>query len=280
MEEGYKLKEYHCACNTFQPVHICSRGDGSVAGGSLYKKHPNEPTVEARRSSFLKSRSNTMYSSSRCMTKPFKGVTPNTDSKGKVVSQTGFLFRPCDQPAGRCGSMEEETKKLMNSNVKALSAAPVLKDGMVDTVKSRSTTDSETGKGDPTTSPKESLVVAPPPEPTEDQLKKKLTLSLSPSPFRNEDPGKREAKLDQLVTSAPGMAKGILFSQFYGSELADNDSHRAWKIALKDHIVHTFESICLIKKLKPVPPHIIEKKKLPLEPSKPGKGTRAAFTPG
>lgn len=98
---------------------------------------------------------------------------------------------------------------------------------------------------------------------SEEQLKEKLAESLSPSPFRNEDPSEREARLDQLVASSPSDTKTILFYPFYGTEQMGSRSHRAWKIALKDHIVHTLESICLIKKLTPVPNHIIEKKMLP-----------------
>ena len=95
----------------------------------------------------------------------------------------------------------------------------------------------------------------------EKKLKEKLTESLSPSPFRGEDPKQQEAKLDQLVVSVPCTTKTILSSHFYGLELMGKDGHRAWKIALKDHIVHALESICLIKKLSPVPMHISEKKK-------------------
>ena len=100
---------------------------------------------------------------------------------------------------------------------------------------------------------------------TQDNLKKRLADSLSPSPFRNEDPDKQEEKLKQLVLSDMPKTKNILFSQFYGEELTGEGGHRDWKIALKDHIVHTFESICLIKKLTPVPYHIVEKKMLPVE---------------
>eukprot|EP00826_Nyctotherus_ovalis_P045014 TRINITY_DN4920_c0_g6_i1.p1 TRINITY_DN4920_c0_g6~~TRINITY_DN4920_c0_g6_i1.p1 ORF type:complete len:237 (-),score=65.71 TRINITY_DN4920_c0_g6_i1:849-1559(-) len=95
----------------------------------------------------------------------------------------------------------------------------------------------------------------------EKDLREKLASSLSPSPFRNKDPLRREEKLEQLIASAPNKTKSILLSPFYGNELKGKDSHRAWKIALKDHIVNTFESICLIKKLGPVPNELIEKKK-------------------
>ena len=96
---------------------------------------------------------------------------------------------------------------------------------------------------------------------TEQELKERLAESLSPSPFRNEDPDKREARLEHLIASAPCTTKNLIFSPFYGNEIMNEGSHRAWKIALKDHIVHTLESICLIKKLNPVPLHIIEKRK-------------------
>lgn len=100
---------------------------------------------------------------------------------------------------------------------------------------------------------------------TEEERKELLTGFLSPSPFRNEDPNKREVRLDHLITSAPCPTKKIIFSPFYGSEMMGEQGHRAWKIALKDHIVHTFESISLIKKLSPVPLQIIENKKQVIE---------------
>jgi Dullard-like phosphatase family protein len=96
---------------------------------------------------------------------------------------------------------------------------------------------------------------------TEEQLKKRLADSLSPSPFRNEDQSKKEAKLDQLVALNPSTQT----MKFYEGEMLGQGGYRAWKLALKDHIVHTFESICLIKKLDPVPSHIIEKKILPAD---------------
>ena len=97
---------------------------------------------------------------------------------------------------------------------------------------------------------------------TGEELKRKLAESLSPSPFKNEDPIKREAQLEHLVASAPCTTKSIIFFPFYGAEMMGKEGYRVWKIALKDHIVHTLESICLIKNLNPVPIHIIEKKKL------------------
>eukprot|EP00826_Nyctotherus_ovalis_P065420 TRINITY_DN9620_c0_g2_i1.p1 TRINITY_DN9620_c0_g2~~TRINITY_DN9620_c0_g2_i1.p1 ORF type:complete len:505 (+),score=102.93 TRINITY_DN9620_c0_g2_i1:207-1721(+) len=98
---------------------------------------------------------------------------------------------------------------------------------------------------------------------TEENLKEKLEESLSPSPFRNEDPSVREKQLDNLVASSPSTTKTILLYPFYGTEQMGEGGHRVWKIALKDHIVNTLESICLIKNLPPVPNHIIEKRKLP-----------------
>jgi len=97
----------------------------------------------------------------------------------------------------------------------------------------------------------------------EEHLKKKFAAGLSPSPFRNEGPSEREARLDQLIASNPPNTKTILFYPFYGTEQIGAMSHRAWKLAFKDYIVQTLESICLIKRLSPVPAHIIEKKMIP-----------------
>ncbi len=265
MKEGYKLSEFHCASNTSQPIHISSNGQDNATVSSLYKKHAADSTAETRHSDFIKKRSSTMYCSSRSIANAGKGVTPNLDSRGKVVDKSTLLFPNPSKP--RVGSIEEEAKKFMGSAIiKTSSAASSPKDPVTDIIKSRSTTDSEAGRGETLASAKSSFLQPEqaPAGNSDEQLKKKLTQSLSPSPFRYDDPGRREAKLDHLVTSVPG-TKGILFSNFYGSELAEKDSHRAWKIALKDHIVNTFESICLIQKLKPVPAYIVEKKRLPPE---------------
>jgi hypothetical protein len=106
---------------------------------------------------------------------------------------------------------------------------------------------------------------------TDEERKDLLTEFLSPSPFRNEDPNKREVHLDHLITSAPCPTKKIIFSTFYDSEITGEGSHHAWKIALKDYIVHTFKSICLIKKLYPVPLQMIENKKQNIESLNNGK---------
>lgn len=132
-----------------------------------------------------------------------------------------------------------ETAALVNSMHKSYSVNQEIE-------KRRSTTDSEAGS-------------------KEEELREKLAESLSPSPFRNEDPSKREQRLDKLVASSPPTTKAILFHSFYGTEQMGAKNHHAWKLALKDYIVHTFESISLIRKLTPVPSQIIEKRKLPAD---------------
>jgi len=107
---------------------------------------------------------------------------------------------------------------------------------------------------------------------TDEERKDLLTGFLSPSPFRNEDPNKREVRLDHLITSAPCPTKKIIFSTFYDTEITRIGSHRVWKIALKDYIVHTFESICLIKNLCPLPLKVIESKKQNIESLNSSKG--------
>ncbi len=266
MEQGYKLEEFHSAPNTFQPVRICSNNTSGKAlpiGPVCNQKLAPVLNIEERRKNFIKARSNTIHISAKS-----HAATPEIlESRGKFVTGATLLYAPTKSLAR--SSIVEETKALLGATSKALSANPFdSKEGESSTgLKSRSTTtDSDTAKADP-----------PAAGTTEEQLKEKLAESLSPSPFRKEDPTKREARLEQLVASAPCTTKTILFSKFYGSEFMGEGSHRAWKIALKDHIVHTLESICLIKNLTPVPLHIVEKKKLPLEARPPSGKKLAVF---
>jgi hypothetical protein len=264
MEEGYKFNEFHCASHTTQPVRISSNTSTVLhSSGSFYKKNPSEAPVVVRRSEFAKGKGGSMYSSSKCM----KGVTPNLNSKGKIVEKTTFLFHnPEEQGSsdgGSQGTASEEIKEL-----KGIQAMPQLsKQPSVDIVKSRSTTDSDGSKveSQPNCSAplmQDNSLAFPV---SEEDLKEKLAHVLSPSPFNKEDPGTHEATLDQYVASSEGSSKNFLFSQFYGSELMGSNP-KAWKRALKDHIVHTLESICIIKKLDGVPNSIIEKKKVTLNP--------------
>jgi len=80
-------------------------------------------------------------------------------------------------------------------------------------------------------------------------LKNKLTSSLSPSPFKISDPLSKDAEIQELVSSEAAPAKKIIFSQFYDSEINSEGSYFKWKIAMKDHILHTLESISLINEL-------------------------------
>ena len=259
MKKEYKLEEFHCASNKTQPVRIIC--EAPKPRGSLYKKVTAENDTTARKIMFTKARSNTICD----IVKEPICVTPILNSKGQVVENTSFLFKPYTSDKSATVELKVPEEDKVADNVKLDLEAEI---------KRRSTDDSDTCKTAQTAHEEPVL-----PENTqvlknsEAQLKEKLTESLSPSPFRNEDPGAREEKLERLVASTACPTKMILFSPFYGSELTTTSSHHAWKIALKDHIVHTIESICLIKKLKPVPSHILEKKRLPLEENKSSKSS-------
>lgn len=236
MKESYTFEEFHCADNSSYPVHISSpytKKPRSFA--SLYKKKSTELScVKSCYNSFVDSRSSPNYLSSTFL-------TPTPTSKLHRVSSNVVLgLEP--QDVLREDSFAEDFVSLFNTDCNSTSVS--IKDA--DLFRTTSVHDLE--------------VLA-----SEEELKKRLADSLSPSPFRNEDPNEREAKLEQLVASTSCPTKSILFSQFYKKELMGEGGHRAWKIALKEHIVHTFESISLIKKLNPVPGHIIEKKRLPAE---------------
>ena len=93
-------------------------------------------------------------------------------------------------------------------------------------------------------------------------LKEQLTASLSPSPFKEVDQTNQEAGLKQLAASSE--TTGLLLSPFYKTEISQ-ESSSSWKKALKDYILHTLQTICIIKKLKEVPTNLLEKKSVKLE---------------
>ena len=93
-------------------------------------------------------------------------------------------------------------------------------------------------------------------------LKEKLTESLSPSPFKELNQECQENGLKQLVASAE--TKHLLLSPIYDS-VAGVENSKYWKKALKDHILHTLQSLCLIKKLNEVPAKLLASKSVKLE---------------
>ena len=196
-----------------------------------------------------------------------KGITPNLSSKGEVIQKSTFLFKPTasfrNAKVSEAVAVLEESKFGPSAPIKAFFMPAASSDSNIDVVtKSRSTTDSEMNRIEGT---KDFLSQSGMGNiSNSEELKEKLTASLSPSPFRDDDPFTREVKLEQFM-GAGATAKNLIFTPFYGTELSEESGHHAWKIALKDHIVHTLESICIIKKLKPVPSEMIEKKRLPLD---------------
>jgi len=107
------------------------------------------------------------------------------------------------------------------------------------------------------------LKKAPLAESTPKELQDKLTASLSPSPFISVGGSEEEAGLDQLVAASKG---DFILTPFYGREIMSG-SAKHWKKALKDHILHTLQSICIIKKLKPIPSELLLKKSVTLSNS-------------
>lgn len=97
------------------------------------------------------------------------------------------------------------------------------------------------------------------------ELRAKLTDSLSPSPFATLNSSEDEAGLEQLAAAATDSTKRPFFlAPFYGSEAANI---KLWRKALNDHILHTLQSICIIKKLKSVPQELLAKKTIVLSKS-------------
>jgi hypothetical protein len=101
------------------------------------------------------------------------------------------------------------------------------------------------------------------------RLKTSLTESLSPSIFGHENPNLQEdEKLEQFISSQESVAKSIFLSPFYVSGIVGSSNRKSWKKILKQHIVQTYESLCIIKKLKPIANSLIEEKMLPKEPKR------------
>lgn len=243
MKEEYTIHEFHCASGKSQPVRMSSNAGGSsTPGSSLYRKAAAEGDALRKRQTFSKTRSNTM-----CCTEI--NVLLATHSKRQDITPTS---RPLvKQPVTASKSPEED--KLSSEGSSSADH------NLEAEIKRRTTSDGGTISGN--------LGTVPTATHPEKKLADQLTESLSPSPFRNEDPGTREEKLRRLVSAPADATKNILFSSFYAGALGDGTSCHAWKIAMKDHIVNTLESISLIRKLKPVPSQLLEKKRLPADPA-------------
>ncbi len=233
MKEGFTLEEFHCASNVTQPIRISSRQDVGAAPFFLMKKKHSEgtSTVRQRQLIFQKCRSGTgslLTSHVICNTaSTFAGSLQTIPRKSSLAVPFHVFIERCSTPDAH---VDEERK---------LAVVPA----------------GERSAGPPTAHSSEKTADSPFAVPStfseEQRLKVKLSEALSPSPFRREDPEARDATLERLV-SAASPTKGFLFSQFYGTEI-DAGSNSQWKLALKDYILHTLESICLIKKVGTAP---------------------------
>jgi len=95
------------------------------------------------------------------------------------------------------------------------------------------------------------------------ELTKKLNESKSPNPISGSENIDSEKIMEEMVTSAK-KEDHPLISHFYGKDIATCSTNKQWRIALKNYISQTLHSICLIKKLTPVPLELIYKKSLTL----------------
>lgn len=100
----------------------------------------------------------------------------------------------------------------------------------------------------------EKQVVAP------GSLKSKLVQSLSPLPFACVNNSGAERVVEKLVVSG---RKPLL--------ILSHGNTNTLRKALKDHILHILQSICLIKQLQPIPAPLLDKKKVRLAHKAPGK---------
>jgi len=262
MKEGeFQIQEFYCSSNKKQPIRITS--GTACQRDSLYKKHiePNEQPVlpvHKGKFSFTKMRSNTIS----LTTNEADLISKNLEKCGKQAQNNLCVIKHEKQiltiqktdsaPLGYLAH-EEQKEKINEQNVD---------------INRYSTDDSEFSKPCGAISAPQSLASSTSISNIKEEnvsLKDKLTESLSPSPFRNQDPRKNEKNFERLVANS-STTKNLLFTEFYGSVLSEQNSHHVWKIALKDHIVHTMESMCIIKNLNPVPAHIRDKKMLPPDP--------------
>eukprot|EP00826_Nyctotherus_ovalis_P048264 TRINITY_DN5661_c0_g1_i14.p1 TRINITY_DN5661_c0_g1~~TRINITY_DN5661_c0_g1_i14.p1 ORF type:complete len:507 (+),score=123.59 TRINITY_DN5661_c0_g1_i14:267-1787(+) len=227
MKENFTLQEFHCADYSFQPIHI-----------SFSKEHdyPLALSSKGTVSGISKSKYHHKSIGGWCSANSFCNDS-SIFTRGPTFHRvsSNCLFKPEQDKFSRKCSFAKDS----SSSAECISASVSTKE--TELFRVSSIQDFEVSDN-------------------EEQLKKRLADSLSPSPFRDEDPSRREAKLDRLVAVNSCSAQSL---KFYEKEMMGEGGHRAWKIALKDHIVHTFESICLIKNSTPVPMHIIEKKLLP-----------------
>lgn len=88
-------------------------------------------------------------------------------------------------------------------------------------------------------------------------LKKELSASLSPSPFKETE--MKDSELEEMVSS-----NKVLFTPFFTSGQSPMQSLK--KKAMQDHILHALQSVCIIKKLEPISESDIEKHKVVLPP--------------
>ena len=92
-------------------------------------------------------------------------------------------------------------------------------------------------------------------------LEEELSKSLSPSPFSMVDNDQSECMLKELVNSD----NKTLLSIFYEKNI-NTESSQHWRKVFNDHIFFTLQSICIIKKLKPIPEDLLARKSISLSP--------------
>lgn len=258
MKEENRIEEFHCSNSSFQPLRKSSNvDDGALTSSSLTASQEGEELkINFNQKRGIFQRSNTVYTSSPAKSKSNVHITPSKTTKYRSFEQSTCLLYPLPVPkktgiAKKDANIKESIKskeKKKNYSDKEVLKYQTAKNFVLDSEKYPEKMSCFSQAMD-----------------DEVRLREELTESLSPSPFKKNDPGEQEEKLEQLVASQAPITKNILCSPFYDNDVKAGKGHNAWTKALKEHIVQTLESICIIKKLKPVPFDLIEKKKLPKE---------------
>ena len=261
MNEGYRIEEFYRASNSTQPVRIiCPPANIGSPFGTPKQKDDEKTRSRIRQQAYQKSRSGTTYITSKLIHNAYPNVGSTKSKFCDIEPRKSSPPRPFSEVFARCetpGSPEEVKKDFL---VPSVMPALELKRCSFSTFEN-----GKSGESNPFLVVPNATVTSPE---EEERLREKLSDSLSPSPFRCEDPSASDATLEELVVASASPTKNLIFSQFYGSEMSAVGSHKQLKKALKDHIIHTLESICLIKKLQPVPSQIVSKKTLPVEEQK------------
>jgi len=262
MEDEYCLQEYYRATNKVQLVSMTSFVDSDAAQMSnSQKKKSDDYDNPWRKGPRPIKRSSTLY---------VKNVMATSSGLPSKPHQSSNIARVESDPSGRLSEVKSvtpitavashEERKCQNSeSIPRADKEPK----SVYIPRKDSTFLNEVPENIKTNDLKSiTLALGGVSLQTKNELKDKLSDSLSPSPFKEVNQQNQENSLKQLVSCVK--AKSLLLSPIYGSEVGNENSNN-WKKALKDYILHMLQSIGIIKKLSEVPSKLLASKSVKLD---------------